>query len=110
MTDGTGSQGRKDRPGLREPMVRTAVQEASERLARRVLAEMRESGVPMGHAVPMAHLARLDPPVSPVSPVSRARQDRPGPLDRAVRRANAARRGSRALRAILARLVKRANL
>lgn len=35
------------------------------------------------------------------------RQDRPGPL---VRRVNAARRGSRALREILARLVRRANL
>lgn len=107
MTDEMEWPDRKDRPGLRAPMVRTAVQEASDRLARRVLAEMRESGVPTGHAVPMAHLARLDPPVSPAS---RARQDRPGLLDRAVRRANVARRGSRALRAILARLVKRANL
>lgn len=98
------------RRGRLEPMdetVRTAVREASDRLARRVLAEIRESGAPTGHAVPTAHLARLDPPVYPELQV---RQDRPAYLARAVRRANGARRVSRVLREILGRLVKRANL
>lgn len=51
-----------------------------------------------------ARTGRLDPLVPPGHP------DPPGPLARAVRRANGARRVSRALRGTLARLAKRANL
>jgi hypothetical protein len=98
---------RKDRPGLRASMARTAIRDAQARMADRVLTEIRASGVPTGHAVPMARLGRLDPPVSPVQPVRRVR---PAYLARAARRANGARRVSRVLRAILARLVRRANL
>lgn len=105
--DKTESGDRRAAPELTDRTVRTAIRDAQVRMADRVLTEIRESGVPTGHAVPMAHLGRLDPPVSPVQPV---RRGRPAYLARAARRANGARRVSRVLRAILARLVRRANL
>lgn len=105
--DKTESRARRADPELTGRMVRTAIRDAQERMADRVLTEIRASGVPTGHAVPMAHLGRLDPPVSPVQP---ARRDRLAYLDRAALRANGARRVSRVLRGILARLVRRANL
>lgn len=103
----TESADRRAVPGLTDETVRTAAREARVRTADQVLTEIRASGVPTGHAVPMAHLGLLEPPVSPVRP---ARRDHPAYLDRAVRWASAARRVSRVLRAILGRLVRRANL
>lgn len=105
--DKTESGARRAAPELTDKTVRTVIRDAQGRMADRVLTEIRASGVPTGHAVPMAHLGRLDPPVSPVQPV---RRDRPAYLARAARRANGARRVSRVLREILARLVRRANL
>jgi hypothetical protein len=102
--DETGNGARR---GRLDAMVRTAVQAEAARLERRARAVVREHGVPTGHAVPMAHLERLDPPVSPVLLV---RRGRPAYLARAVRRVNAVRRATRATRAILGRLAKRANL
>lgn len=88
-------------------MARMAIEAEWDRLERQAQAAVRAHGVPTGHAVPMAHLERLDPPVSPALPARKDHPDRPGPL---VRRVSAVRRATRVTREILGRLVKRANL
>jgi hypothetical protein len=107
MTDETETGARKVRPALTEWTDDRVALDRAERRARLGMPDPVEPPDP---------LVSLEPPVTtdgmelrgwmavtalPVHPV------RPGPL---VRRVNAARRVSRALRAILARLVKRANL
>lgn len=96
--DRRGRQGWTD---AMESRVSGVIQAEAERLALRARAAVLDPKVRRGP------VARLDPPVSPARPV---RRDHPAYLDRAVRRVNGARRVSRALREILARLVRRANL
>lgn len=104
MTDEMEWPDRKDRPGLRAPMAwtdgtarweKTGKLDPVEPPARLGVLEIRDETGLTVFRDETEYRAWLD------------RQDRPGPL---VRRVNAARRVSRALRAILARLVKRANL
>lgn len=107
MTEETESGARRVRPGLMGEMVnraRQADRDRAEHQARAAVPAHPGLTVPMVWTDEMArwgrtgHLDPLDPPASR------------GPLARVVRRANGARRVTRALRAILARLVKRANL
>lgn len=104
MTDETGSGARRGRLGRQGWTAEMETRAAAGRLEPRDRAEFLER---QGLTAPMVW---TDEMVALDRAERRARlgiQDRPGPL---VRRVNAARRVSRVLRAILARLVKRANL
>jgi hypothetical protein len=96
--------------GRRDAMVKKAVQEAAARLEHRARLEALAQTDRTGHRGRTVPMVWTDAMVDRDRAERRARlgmPDRPAPL---VRRVNAARRVTRAIGAILARLVKRANL
>lgn len=99
--DATDDGARTGRPELTDEMVRTAVRDEAERRVRQARAEAPALREPMDEMALMGAMAVTALPV---------RSDRLARRARVVRRVNGARRVTRVLREILARLVRRANL